>query len=140
ATVTGNLWATDEPAAAERDPDMRWPASPVEAPSPAFPAPATSTRTQPASVPQPASRPEDWSVADDAPPPALRPAGAVGAGLGALTGLVLTVAGLIGGTLPLGLGSGDDEHTTYWLLLVPGLVILLVSVAVIVARAVGRRR
>jgi hypothetical protein len=140
ATVTGNLWATNEPAAADRDPDTRWPASPVEAPSPAFPAPATSTPTQPTSVPPPASRPEDRSVGYGAPPPAPRPAGAGAPALGALTGLVLTVAGLIGGTLPLGVGSGDGGHTTYWLLLVPGVVILLVSVAVIVARAVGRRR
>jgi hypothetical protein len=140
ATVTGNLWATNEPAAADRDPDTRWPASSVEAPSPAFPAPATSTPTQPTSVPPPASRPEDRSVGYGPPPPAPRPAGAGAPALGALTGLVLTVAGLIGGTLPLGVGSGDGGHTTYWLLLVPGLVILLVSVAVIVARAVGRRR
>ena len=57
-----------------------------------------------------------------------------------VTGLVLTVAGVIGGTLPLGVGAGDGGHTTYWLLLVPGLVLLLVSVAIIVARAMRRRR
>ncbi|HKX65579.1 MAG TPA: CHAT domain-containing protein, partial [Intrasporangium sp.] len=61
ATVTGNLWATNEPAAADRDPDTRWLASPVGAPSAAFPAPATSTPSEPTSVPPPASRPEDRS-------------------------------------------------------------------------------
>jgi hypothetical protein len=55
--------------------------------------------------------------------------------------LVLTVAGIIGGPwFSAQPGVGPSEHNTYWWLIVPGILLLVISVGVIVSRMVVRRR
>ncbi|WP_353511302.1 CHAT domain-containing protein [Intrasporangium sp.] len=139
-TVSGNLWAPSDSAAQEPAQDVYRPVAPAPEPILAPPAPAPSPQTYPPSTPAPP--PASWQAdSRSAPPSAAGPARGLAPGLGAVTGLLLTVAGLIGGPwLSLQPGAGPSEHTTYWWLIVPGVLLLVLSVSAIVARMVVRRR
>ncbi|HEX5968374.1 MAG TPA: toll/interleukin-1 receptor domain-containing protein, partial [Intrasporangium sp.] len=139
-TVSGDLWARTQPAPPQPAPSAYEPVGPAGAPSTASPAPPPQTQTPPASVQPPPS----WQTESPGYGPtrsARRPAGALGPGLGAVTGLMLTVAGVIGGPwLSLQPGAGPSEHNTYWWLVIIGSVVLVVSVAMLVRRSMVRRR
>ena len=139
-TVSGNLWARAEPTAPEPTQDVHGAVGSAPEPFPASPAPAPPTYTPPASAPPPAVL--HTESPRSAPTPSARaPAGGLGPGLGAVTGLVLTVAGIIGGPwFSAQPGVGPSEHNTYWWLIIPGILLLVISVSAIVARMVVRRR
>lgn len=130
ATVSGSLWAAREPGP-DPGPSTGWNLPPVQAPV-EVPAPTPVPTSVPSTPPPP--------PASSVPPGARRSAedhhrpqmsargGAVGAasGLGAVTGLILTVTGIIGGT-SMSAVPGDYGHRTYWWLITIGVILLVIS-------------
>jgi len=147
ATVSGSLWAVREPEL-DPGPSTGWNLPPVQAPGPA-PAPWLPPPSAPApSAPPPPAAPAPSLPAPDtmrgpggagrAPghgPPRAAPGlvRAAGSGLGILTGLILTVTGVIGGTA-MAAFPGDSGHRTYWWRIIIGVLLLVVSLIPLVRR------